>query len=191
MLGYSIRLLALVAAGLFTGPVLAHTGHSSHFALTSGLLHPLLGADHLLAILAVGLWAGTDGRRGALLWPTAFLAAMALGALLALAGQALPFAEHAIAGSLVVLGIAVALGLAPPVVAGMLVCGGLAVAHGYAHATEIPAGAQATDYVAGLLIATAVLLALSVALARALSARPALPQGVGALVAVVGALSFG
>src|ERR1700742_3769281 len=88
-----------------TGPVLAHTGHgASGFA--QGFIHPLGGLDHVLAMVAVGLYAAMIGGRALWLIPAAFLGAMALGGALGVTGYGLPYTEIGIAVSVIVLGLA-------------------------------------------------------------------------------------
>jgi len=149
-------------------------------------VHPFSGADHVLAMAAVGLWAGLVGGRAILAWPLAFLAVMALGAALGLAGFSLPAVEATIALSVIVLGLAVALKAPLPVAAGAAVCGAFALFHGMAHGAELPAAAAALTYGIGFMLATALLHAAGIGAALAL-ARPAwLPRAAGAAVAATG-----
>jgi urease accessory protein len=171
--------------------VLAHGGAAAHdladagHGLAAGFVHPFSGADHVLAMAAVGLWAGLAGGRAILAWPLAFLAVMALGAALGLAGFSLPAVEATIALSVIVLGLAVALKAPLPVAAGAAVCGAFALFHGMAHGAELPAAAALT-YGIGFMLATALLHAAGIGAALAL-ARPAwLPRAAGAAVAVTG-----
>src|SRR5438477_9552004 len=92
-----------------TGAALAHTGHGDASGFAYGFMHPLGGLDHVLAMVAVGLYAAMSGGRAVWLEPAAFLGAMALGGALGAAGYALPYAEIGIAASVVALGLAVAL----------------------------------------------------------------------------------
>jgi len=181
--------------GLFVAaatPVLAHSGAAAPdlagagHGLAAGFVHPFSGADHVLAMAAVGLWAGLVGGRAILAWPLAFLAVMALGAALGLAGFSLPAVEAATALSVVVLGLAAALKAPLPVAAGAAVCGAFALFHGMAHGAELPAAARALTYGIGFMLATALLHAAGIGAALAL-ARPAwLPRAAGAAVAATG-----
>jgi urease accessory protein len=173
-------------------PVLAHSGAAAPdlagagHGLAAGFVHPFSGADHVLAMAAVGLWAGLVGGRAILAWPLAFLAVMALGAALGLAGFSLPAVEAATALSVVVLGLAAALKAPLPVAAGAAVCGAFALFHGMAHGAELPAAARALTYGIGFMLATALLHAAGIGAALAL-ARPAwLPRAAGAAVAATG-----
>ena len=106
--------LTLGALALVLSPAaaLAHDGHAAGFL--GGILHPLTGADHLLAMLAVGLWAGALGGRAVLALPAAFVGALASGAALGTAGLALPMVEPGILASVIILGALAALALRLP-----------------------------------------------------------------------------
>ncbi len=139
------------------GPAAAHTGTGTAGGFAAGFLHPLLGWDHLLAMVAVGLWAGLIGGRAVPRLLILFPSAMAAGAAAALAGIGLHAVETGIALSLVVPGLAVALALRPAawVAAGLIAV--FAVCHGHAHGTELPAAVNVLAYAAGFLLATVVL----------------------------------
>lgn len=148
-------LFAAVVALLAPALALAHTGHeggSTGFA--AGFLHPLTGVDHLLAMLAVGLWAAQLRGRAVWLLPALFPAVMAAGAGLALASGALPGVELLIALSVIVLGAAVTLGAGPPLAASAALVGCFALVHGHAHGAEFPAGGSFAAYAAGFVGAT-------------------------------------
>ena len=130
----------------------------------SGLLHPLLGFDHLLAMVAVGLLSVQMGGRAVWFVPLAFLAFLAVGGGLGLAGIPLPQVEGAIAMSVFGLGLAIALNASIGMVFAMLMVGFFAVFHGHAHGVEIPTIAQPALYVAGFMVASAVLHLLGVGL---------------------------
>lgn len=145
--------LALVAAAS-PGLALAHPGHAEQASFLAGALHPLTGIDHLLAMLAVGLWAAQLRQRAALMLPALFPVAMVVGAALAFAGIALPAVEPVIALSVIVLGAAIVAGLQLPLAAGGAMIALFAVAHGYAHGAELPAGANVAGYAAGFIGST-------------------------------------
>lgn len=159
-----MRTLSLIVLVLGTPTLaLAHTGAGDHGAFASGLAHPLFGADHLLAMLAVGLWAALSGGRALWAYPAAFMVAMLAGGVLGAGGVALPVIEPAILASVVLAGAAAALALNVSLsvaLAGLVLFG---AAHGYAHGFEGPGGG---GYAAGVLLATAALHALGIALAR-------------------------
>ena len=161
--------LVLALLALAT-PALAHpgTGHGS----LAGFAHPLLGLDHVAAMLAVGLWAAMVGGRALWAWPLAFVGLMLAGAGLALVGIGLGGVELGIYASVLVLGGAIALRVAPTAFVGAVLVGALALFHGHAHGAEMPAGAGIAAYAAGFALATAVLHALGSRLGRALAGGP-------------------
>jgi urease accessory protein len=164
----SVRQLARLSASLaalaaLAVPALAHTGHAPVFGFASGFLHPLMGVDHVLAMVAVGMLAALLGGRALWLVPGSFVGAMLLGGALGLSGVALPLVEAAILASVVVLGIAVASGRRMPVSAAMALVAAFAVFHGHAHGTEMPAAASALSYALGFVSATALLHAFGIA----------------------------
>ncbi len=163
----SLAALVTVAAG----PVLAHSGAGPVESFAQGLVHPLTGPDHLLAMVAVGLWAGLIGGRARIAYPAAFIGAMLVAGLWGMSGGALAGAEFGIALSVVILGAAIALKASPPLAAGALACGIFAVFHGFAHGAELPENAGAAGYALGFVIATAALHGAGLALAGALSER--------------------
>jgi urease accessory protein len=184
----TIRLAALIA--LTATPALAHTGPGVAHGFAAGLTHPLLGLDHVLAMVAVGMWAGLIGGRALWAWPAAFVATMILGALVGMAAAAPAGLEAAIALSVVALGAAAAFRLNLPLLAGTAVCGALALLHGWAHGSELPADTGALAYVAGFALATVGLHALGViAVATVRSAVPARIAG-GAVAATGLVLTF-
>lgn len=152
----------LLLAVLVSPAAFAHTGHETA-GLLQGLAHPLSGLDHLLAMLAVGLWAAQAGGRATWLVPLSFLLAMAVGGALGMAGAPLPVVELGIAGSVLVFGLLVMSGARLPLAAGALLTGLLAVFHGHAHGTEMAAGGSALLYGLGFLAATAGLHGLGLA----------------------------
>ena len=158
----------LIAAGLLMPAVaFAHPGHETT-GFASGLAHPFTGMDHLLAMLAVGLFAARQS--GAARWatPVAFVAMMAVGAFVGTTQLQLPFTELMIAASVVVFGALVAfnfrLKMANSALAGATLAGVFAFFHGFAHGAEMPAMASLATYGAGFIIATAILHAAGYAL---------------------------
>ncbi|KAA0215892.1 MAG: hypothetical protein DYG94_06980 [Leptolyngbya sp. PLA3] len=179
---------ALAVLGL-SAPVLAHTGPDmgAHDAFVGGLLHPWLGWDHLLAMLAVGVWAVQIGRRACWVLPAAFVSCMIGGCLLSLLGLRTPMTEAGIVTSVLVLGVMVALRWRPsPALAGVLV-GAMAIFHGSAHAAELPAGASVAGFVIGFAVATGALHLLGILIAmRLVDKRPGLVRLAGAGVVATG-----
>ncbi|RJG01962.1 HupE/UreJ family protein [Noviherbaspirillum sedimenti] len=143
------------AATFFSGAALAHPGYAH--GVLAGVLHPLLGLDHLLAMLAVGIWAARLGGRARWLMPASFLVCMALAAGIGMAGIAMPLAEGGIAASVLLAGLLIASPvIMAPALGGLLVAL-FALAHGYAHGMEMPALASPWLYGAGFILATATL----------------------------------
>jgi urease accessory protein len=163
-----LRSTLAAAALLAAGPALAHTGAGAAHGFAAGLVHPMLGFDHLLAMVAVGLWAALVGGRAIWAWPVAFAGVMVVGAGLGLAPLGLPHVELSIGVTVVLLGLAAAFQVSLPVLVGAALCGIFALFHGYAHGAEIPAGAGALAYVAGFTLATALLHAVGLALGSAM-----------------------
>ncbi|MBL9073970.1 HupE/UreJ family protein [Tabrizicola sp.] len=162
-------------------PAMAHGLHESG-TLLAGVLHPLGGADHVLAMLAVGLLAAQSAGRAMWVLPGAFVVAMLLGGLLGAAGLPFPAVEPMILASTLILGVLVALAcpLPLPVLAAMVA--GFGAAHGWAHGTEGPATGLAL-YAAGFVAATTLLHLAGIALGRLLPAIALRGLGAGAAVA--------
>lgn len=157
------RTAAGLALAALSTPALAHTGLGAVHGFAAGFAHPWLGADHLLAMFAVGLWASALG--GKALWrvPAAFVGAMGLGAGVHFAGFALPYAEWLVAGSVLALGLL--LWREWRLTSGWAgaLAGLFALFHGYVHAAEIGTDTGAAVYAAGFLLATATLHGLGLA----------------------------
>ena len=179
-----IAMLLPLAAG-------AHTGADGgvHHGFATGFLHPLTGADHLAAMVAVGLWSALAARRAwpDLLWaPLAFAGMLLVGALMGLAGVQLPAVEPMIAASLLVLGLLVATRMHLPAV--VAVVGVFAVFHGVAHGYELASEDGAALTLAGMVGATVLLHAAGIAIGWALRRANAwLPRLAGAAVLGLGA----
>lgn len=175
---------ALAALALLLAPALAfaHPGHDES-GLLAGVSHPLSGIDHLLAMIAVGLWAAQ--QKGAARWalPCAFVGTMLLGGVLGFEGLTLPGLETGIAASVMALGMAVALAVRPPLFMAVAATALFALFHGVAHGNELPEMASPWAYAAGFVAATAALHAAGYAVVRVL------PQAAAPLVRVAGAVS--
>ena len=180
--------LTSLPALLAAGPALAHLNPEEHGSFAAGFTHPVFGADHVLAMLCVGLWAALLGGRALWHLPVGFVAAMGLGFGLALFGIGLPFVEPAILASVLVLGVLVALAVRLPARGAVAVVAAFGLFHGHAHGAEIGA-ATAAGYLAGFALATMALhlagLTLGLALSRLHLIR--LTRGAGGLVALAGA----
>jgi len=154
-----MRYLPVFAATLlFATAAEAHTGGAGGASgLAAGFLHPLGGLDHILAMAGVGLLGFVLGGRALWLVPASFIAMMAVGGALGVAGIGVPFVEAGIALSVVVIGAALAFGTKLPVALAMALAGGFAVFHGHAHGTEMPLAASGLAYGLGFVAATALL----------------------------------
>jgi len=141
----------------FHGQALAHVETGTASGLVSGLLHPITGLDHLVAMVAVGLWGAQLGAPAIWLLPITFPLVMAFGGLLGLAKVGLPFTEQAVALSAVMLGALILLRVRPPLWIAALVVAFFAIFHGYAHGVELPHAANPLAYGAGFVIATGLL----------------------------------
>jgi urease accessory protein len=161
----ALRVAAASLALAVLAPTLAsaHPGHEGA-SLVHGLMHPLGGVDHIIAMVAVGLLAARLGGRALWLVPASFVVAMAAAGLAGMAGLVLPYAETGIAISVVVLGAIAVFGLAMPVAAAMGLVAFFAVFHGYAHGIEMPETASGLAYGAGFVTATALLHAVGIGL---------------------------
>jgi urease accessory protein len=183
-------ILLSVIPAMAAAPASAHTGAGTVFSFHSGLLHPLGGLDHLLAMFAVGLLAAQLGGRAIWLVPGAFVTMMVAGAFVGFAGIEIPGVELGIVLSIVAIALPVALALGMPAGLAMAYVGFFALFHGYAHGTELPAEAGAMPYIAGFVIATALIHAAGIAAGIALGRGRALHgyslRLAGAAVAIAG-----
>lgn len=182
-----MKRIALTAmATALPGAALAHSGHAEVSGFASGLMHPVLGADHLLAMVAVGLIAAMNGGR--MLWamPLAFVGAMLFGAVVGLAGFAVPGVEFWILGSVIALGLMMAM-QSPHVPQGLLLSGTalFGMFHGYAHGAEAPTTGSVAGYLIGFTVATATLHGIGIVIGKRLPTG--LTRGAGMLIALIGA----
>lgn len=149
----------------------AHTGIGMTSGFWHGALHPLSGLDHMIAMIAVGVWATQLGKRAVWAVPATFVSVMILGGVLGAAGVTIPFVEEGIILSVLILGILIAAAKKLPLLASMLIVGAFAVVHGHAHGAEIPALASGVSYAAGFAIVTALLHITGIVLGRTLATR--------------------
>ncbi|MBX9458517.1 MAG: HupE/UreJ family protein [Rhizobium sp.] len=179
-----------VTAAIFAAtaaPAFAHLGPEEHGSFMAGLTHPLSGADHMLAMIAVGLWAAQIGGRARSAVPAAFVSLMAFGFLLALVGAPLPFVESGILASVIGLGLLVALAVRIPVAISAAIVGVFALFHGHAHGGELGA-ATALTFGLGFIAATAALHAVGIGLGVLVGSRSLVAtRTLGALTAMGGA----
>ncbi|HZX24181.1 MAG TPA: HupE/UreJ family protein [Woeseiaceae bacterium] len=169
---------------LIADTALAHEAEGFAGGFVSGLLHPLFGWDHVVAMIAVGLWGAFLGVPAIWLLPVVFPLVMACGGAAGVAGLPLPAVEAGIAASALVLGAMVALAARPPLWAAAVIVGVFAVFHGHAHGTELPHAASPLAYSAGFVISTGLLHLSGIALglgARWRAGRVAIRAGGGAI----------
>ena len=156
--------IALFALCLIGSPAFAHIDHGHTETFSTGFFHPLGGIDHVLAMVAVGLYAASLGGSAIWLIPVTFVVTMVVGGALGHAGFPLPYVEQGIGTSVVFMGIAIAFGVRLPTVIAMGLVGLFALFHGHAHGSE---GAELTaflPYAAGFVVATSVLHVSGIAL---------------------------
>ncbi|WP_116130924.1 HupE/UreJ family protein [Tropicimonas sp. IMCC34043] len=149
--------LALVLVLAAAGPALAHTGVGYGGGFTSGFLHPVLGWDHVAAMVAVGLWGAFLGMPAIWVLPVVFPLVMAFGAILGILDVPVPAIETGIAASAVVLGALIAMAVRAPLWIAAVIVGSFAIFHGYAHGAELPESANAFAFAVGFVIATGLL----------------------------------
>ncbi len=166
----------------------AHTGLEHAVSFAAGFAHPWTGLDHMLAMVAVGLWAGLNGGRALWAWPATFVGVMVAGGAFGIAGVGIPMVEPGILASVVTLGLLVLAAARLPVALGAVIVALFALLHGHAHGGELPAEASAITYAAGFAIATALLHALGLGVAYLAQSERGklLVRGAGALVVAGG-----
>ena len=157
-----VRFAIIAATVIWPALALAHVEAGRAEGFLAGLHHPISGLDHVLAMVAVGLWGAQLGASAIWILPVAFPVVMALGGMLGLLGVPLPGVEVGIAVSAIVLGVAVSAAWRPPLLAAAVVVGLFAVFHGHAHGTELPAGASGLTYSLGFVAATGLLHAVGI-----------------------------
>ena len=182
---------------LVSSPAFAHLNPADHGSFASGFSHPLFGLDHVLVMVAVGLWAFQNGGRSVWLIPSAFVATMLAGFGLSMAGVPLPFVEPAIMASVVALGLLVAMAVRLPVVPSAAIVSVFALFHGHAHGAEIGAAGE-LSFATGFAIATALLHAAGIGLGWGIGAALGantqkgrmVVRSLGAVTAVLGLSLF-
>jgi len=157
------RAMPFLIVLLFCAPsAFAHPQKGEAVGFLTGFRHPISGLDHVLAMVAVGLWGAQLGSPAIWLLPVAFPMVMALGGMLGLMGIPIPGIEYGIALSAILLGAAVMFEVKPPLGVAAAVVGSFAIFHGHAHGTELPPGQSALLYSIGFVIATGSLHALGI-----------------------------
>lgn len=170
--------------------VLAHTGEGAVGGFISGLMHPVFGPDHVIAMVAVGLWGAFLGMPALWILPVVFPMVMAMGGVLGIYGVPIPAVEIGIATSAIVLGGSVALAARPPLWVAAIVVGIFAIFHGHAHGAELPDAANPLAYSMGFVLSTGLLHLSGIAfglLVRWPAGRIAVRSG-GLLISLLGCL---
>ena len=188
-----ISLFAAVVTLAMTGlnsAALAHVGDHSHMSFAEGLAHPFTGLDHVLAMVAVGLWAAQLGRPAVWLLPATFPVVMAIGAAVGMSGSEMPWVEIGVAGSVVALGAAIAFAYRPSLAASAALIALFALLHGYSHGVELPTDASGLTYGAGFVAATLTLHMIGIAIGLLANRIPVRygARAAGAAIAVTGAV---
>ena len=183
---FLLTAVPLLAGLVASGTAMSHTGIRAASGFSAGWAHPLMGLDHLLAMVAVGVWAVQLGGRFLLILPAIFVAAMAAGAAGGIYGIALPQVESMMALSVLALGMLVALAVKTRWHWPVSLIALFAMFHGHAHGTEMPEFSTPWLYFAGFMIATASLHALGVAAGAALKSHPGFLRTGGVAVGVAG-----
>lgn len=180
------------AATLLATPAHAHDGTGLAGGFAAGVLHPLAGLDHMLAMISVGMWGAFLGRPLVYALPMLFPAAMAVGGALGMAGIWFPPVELGIAMSVVTLGAMILFAVRAPVVVACVIVGIFALFHGYAHGAELPSAADPVGYSAGFVLSTGLLHLVGIALGllRAVPAGTIALRAVGGAIALSGAWFF-
>ncbi len=178
----------LVAAFVAEVSLLAHTGVGNISGFSAGFSHPVGGADHILAMFAVGLWAAQMGSKALWAVPLSFITMMIVGAVLGVQGVNIPFIENGILASVLVLGAMVGFGVKMPVGFSSAIVGLFAVFHGAAHGLEMPLNVGGVEYAAGFILATAMLHAAGITLGSIMHkiAQSKISRIAGGSIAVAG-----
>ena len=154
---FTQRLFITILLTSFAGTVSAHEAGGIAGGFASGFMHPILGWDHVVAMVAVGLWGAFLGSPAIWILPVVFPLVMAFGGALGVTGIPIPAVETGIAASAVVLGAMVAFAARPPIWIAAVIVGAFAIFHGHAHGTELPDAANPLAYSVGFVLATEML----------------------------------
>lgn len=182
----SARLLFIFVLLGLSNTTFAHSGHDI-YGLRAGLMHPFSGFDHLLAMIAVGLWAAQKNGWKIGLLPTTFMLMMIIGAKCALMYPYLPLIETGIAASVLVLGTITALSLKLSTRLSVTIIALFGLFHGYAHGLEMSEATEIEAYALGFLAGTITLHLAGILVGIATRTRfTQFPQMLGTLIAACG-----
>ena len=181
-----MRIFSIAIGTICYLPIIAtaHTGVGDATGFAHGFSHPISGLDHILAMVAVGLWASQLGGRATWMIPGAFVTVMLFGGILGLSGIPLPYVEEGILVSVVVLGILIASAFTFPVAISGIIVAFFSLFHGYAHGIEMPSAVGAISYSFGFALATALLHAAGISI-QTLSVQK-ISRFAGAAIAIGG-----
>lgn len=185
---FFVSQLFLLIMLLCPASVYAHVGSGGAGGFLIGMQHPISGFDHVLAMIAVGLWGAQLGIPALWLLPVAFPMMMAFGGMLGLLGLPLPGVEVGIAVSAIVLGIMVCFEIKPALWISLVIVAFFAIFHGHAHGTELPAGQSGILYSMGFVMATGCLhgVGIGLGLIHRWKAGRLLLRGAGSLIFAAG-----
>lgn len=182
------QLLAFAVLACSAGVASAHSDDATGGGFLSGYMHPLTGLDHLLAMVAVGIWGASLGRP--LVWalPITFPLLMVVGGVLGISGVPVPHVELGIALSVIVLGLAILGAWRAAVPVAMAIIAAFGVLHGYAHGVELPSAATPAAYAAGFVVSTGLLhlAGIAIGMVHKVPQGPFILRGAGALIALTG-----
>jgi len=156
-------LKALVLLLIIPSVAMAHTGVGDASGFMHGFSHPIYGVDHLLAMVAVGLWAVQIGGRATWIVPSAFVAVMIVGGVFGFSDVTIPFIESGILASILIMGILIAGAFRLPMLISVFIVGFFAMFHGYAHGAEMPVSIGAVSYSLGFALSTAIIHSVGIA----------------------------
>ncbi|MBS1494047.1 MAG: HupE/UreJ family protein [Bacteroidetes bacterium] len=182
------KILLLLALLLSSTNLFAHPLLGTQSGFSNGFFHPLSGLDHILAMLAVGIWAAQMGGKAKWIIPLSFVGLMSIGGVLGMNNISLPFAEIGILVSVVVLGVLILAGVRLPILVSSILVGVFALCHGHTHGTELPAAASGVMYAAGFVLTTIVLHLSGIGFGTAVNkiANEKIVKFSGAMIALAG-----
>lgn len=182
------KILLLLALLLSSTNLFAHPLLGTQSGFSNGFFHPLSGLDHILAMLAVGIWAAQMGGKAKWIIPITFVGIMSVGGMLGMNNISLPFAEIGILVSVVVLGVLILAGVRLPMLVSSILVGVFALCHGHTHGTELPAAASGVMYAIGFALTTIVLHLSGIGFGTAVTkiANEKIVKFSGAVIALMG-----
>lgn len=186
---WAFRVIVALPFIIFAVQASAHTGEGINSGFASGFWHPILGWDHVVAMVAVGMWGAFLGAPAIWVLPVVFPLVMAFGGVLGIIGVPLPMVETGIALSGVVLGLLVAFAVRAPIWVAALIVGIFAIFHGHAHGAELPEAFSAYGYAVGFVVGTGLLhlLGIGIGFLTRSEVGTLAVRAAGGVVALVGA----